>query len=154
MTTEDSTSKFLELEESASRLLDELERLRQETSNYEQASSSLESIGHDVRGLVTSLGSAAEQLQVLVAGLRDIGMPELLDKVASLEGRLIEATNGIKETQRASTQSVEALRTEMLSELAQATENSNQLLDSLIEYHSRGVLGKLFGKPRPTIKGQ
>ena len=154
MTTEDSASKFLDLENSASRLVDELEKLRQETINYDQASNSLESIGKEVEGLATSLQSAAEQLQVLVSGLREISMPELLDKIASIDGKLADATDEIKENQNASSQTIEVLRGEMLSEIARSAEKSNQLLNSLVEFHSSGIFGKLFGKPRSTTTGQ
>ena len=91
MMTEDSAARFLELENSASRLLDELEKLRQETSNYEQASTSLETVEQNIRGLATSLGSVTEELQSLVTGLRDVGMPELLDRMNAMEAQLIEA---------------------------------------------------------------
>lgn len=150
MATENSAEKFLELENSASRLLKELEELRQESKNYEQASTNLEAAGQDVRELAKSLESAAEQLQSLVAGLRDIGMPELLDKIAGLESRFTEATREIKEVQDASSQSLAGLQ----EEIGKVDERSTVRLDALIEYHSKGVLGKIFGKPRRSGTGQ
>ena len=89
MTTEDSAARFLELENSASRLLDDLEQLRRETSNYEHTSTSLESLEQTVHGLANSLRLLTEELQSLVTGLRDVGMPELLDRMNAMEAQLV-----------------------------------------------------------------
>ena len=122
MTGEDSAARFLELEDRASKLLGELERLREETAHYSQASATLESAEHGIRELAASLESAATQLQGLVSGLREIGMPVLLDKIAALEAQ------------------ADAARKE--------AEEAGQRLDALLDYHSKGPLGRLFGKPR------
>ena len=115
MTSGDTSAKFLELENSASKLLDELERLRSESAHYSQAATTLESAENQMRELSTSLQSVATELQALLVGLRDIGMPVMLDKVTALEDE---------------------------------AENTRQGVDALLEYHSRGPLGRLFGKVR------
>lgn len=169
MTTEDSAARFLELENSASRLLDELEQLRRETSNYEQASTSLESVEQNVRGLATSLGSVTEQLHSLVTGLRDVGMPELLDRMNAMEAQLVEARResaeelgsrmdalmhqvaDTQESLNAANEFAQSLETRVdhsAKETQRAQVDLAQQLSALLEYHSRGFFGKLIGKPR------
>lgn len=125
MTNDDSAAKFLELENRASRLLDELQHLRTEANHYTQASISLESADRSIQVLASSLESAVDQFQSLISGLQDIGMPALLDRIGALESQL-EA--GKKDTTEAHSKSI-------------------WHLEALLDYQSRGMLGKLFGKP-------
>ena len=150
MTTEDNNTKFLELEGSASRLLDELEQLRQETRRYDEASTRLESVEDNVNGLTTSLTNIAEQLRNLISGLQEIGLPALLDKISNLESELSDAKKEIQlvnENSSASITAVEDMRANIEDQITEIRASSIRRLDALIEFHSKGFLGKLFGKP-------
>ena len=133
MVNQDGVAKFLELENRASQLLDELERLRDETKHYGQASDSLDSAQAGLTALTSSVLSVTEQLQSLVTGLRNVGMPQLLERMNAIEGQLAE---------------VRAMFDESTKDTRQALVEVGQQLNSLLEYHSKGFFGKLFGKRR------
>ena len=150
MTTEDNNAKFLELEGSASRLLDELEQLRQETRRYDEASKRLESVEDNVNGLTTSLTNIAEQLRNLISGLQEIGLPALLDKISNLESELSDAKKEIQLVNATSSESISAvedMRANIEDQITEIRASSIRRLDALIEFHSKSFLGKLFGKP-------
>ena len=133
MVNQDGAAKFLELENSASQLLDELDRLREEMKHYGQASASLDAAQAGLTGLTSAVAVAAEQLQSLVTGLRDVGMPELLDRMNAIEDQLSEARSRLDESTK-----------DAQKDFAEVGKH----LTSLIEFHSKGFWGKLFGKPR------
>jgi len=171
MTTPDGAERFLQLENSASELLEELEQLNQESRRYSEAATSLESVESSVKGLTESLTSISQQLEGIIAGLRDIGLPAVLDKTTSLEAEIASARTELQSVQKSSSKQESELasaRIEIKSIQHSSTEIATALedlglnlrdkldegqssfisrLDSLIRFHSGSVFSKLFGKP-------
>lgn len=150
MTTGNNAAKFLELEDSASRLLDELEQLKTEWRRYDGASASLESVEDKVSGLTTSLEGVSGQLQSLIAGLQEIGLPALLDKLSSLESELADTKKEILVVQKANSESatvLEDMKANIGDQIEAVRASSNERLDALLEFHSKSIFGKLLGKP-------
>lgn len=74
----DGTDLFLQAEEQANRLVDELTRLKEETESYTTSRRALDAAAGGVSELATRMADVAGQLGALGETLRSIGTPELL----------------------------------------------------------------------------
>jgi len=175
MTTPDGAERFLQLENSATELLEELEQLNQGTRHYNEAAASMESVESSVKGLTDALTSVSKQLEGVIVGLRDVGLPAVLDRTQSLESELASANIELQSVRRSVQESSSKLEAELtgtrteIRSLQQSCseimtsledlglnlgekleENQSSLisrLDSIIRFHSGSIFGKLFGKP-------
>jgi hypothetical protein len=85
MTTNERVQQFLQAEEEASRLVEELARLKEEIQHYSDASHGLdEAVGH-VGSLIGEVTKATGAVGNVIKTLREIGTPELLDRLDTLE---------------------------------------------------------------------
>ena len=83
MTTEDRVNKFLQAEEQANRLIDELETLRRESDSYRSAADRLDKAGDEVAHLTQRLD--------------EIGMPALLEAQQAVLARIDEVKTRAEE---------------------------------------------------------
>jgi chromosome segregation ATPase len=126
MTNNDPRTRFLELEQEASDAVQQLERLRQETQHYDEASRQLAGTAEEVRGLINSLQGVAGVLKDLVSGLQEAGVPVILERIEALESQLAEVRR----------------------ESHDGRIGTDNRLDAIMEYLSKGFLGRMFGKPK------
>jgi|YNPNPStandDraft_1061719.scaffolds.fasta_scaffold36660_2 archaellum component FlaC len=126
--------QFLRVEEEANRLLDALERLREETQSYRASRELLEAAAQAVEGLASSIADASRQIISLRETLQSISTSDLLraqeaiaDQVNSLRTDLDQVHRSITEaldqsvssTSERTAQQIDSLR-EMLEITAQA----------------------------------
>lgn len=78
MTTDDPRERFLELESQANQLVEKLERLRSEADGYQTASGHLEAVSQRIQTLLDAMLEASQGITETIAGLKEIGTPELL----------------------------------------------------------------------------
>jgi len=97
-----SVETFLEAEEAANRVVEELSKLKTETESYRTARSALDKAGTDMARLAGNLADAAQRLDAVIQTLRNIGTPELLraqeaalSEVMALRTELAEAHSAI-----------------------------------------------------------
>jgi len=83
-----SVTRFLEIEEEATRLVEELTRLRQETESYASAKNAIGTAGEQVASAAGALQRTAESSVAVVQSLREIGTPELLTNQQAMEARI------------------------------------------------------------------
>jgi|ERR687892_730539 uncharacterized coiled-coil DUF342 family protein len=125
MTNGDPRTRFLELEQQASEAVQQLDRLRQERQHYDEASRQLGETAEEIKNLLNPLQSVAGELKSLISGLQEAGVPVILERIETLEAQL-------GEVQR---------------EARDARNGINNRLDIVLEYLSRGLFRRMFGKP-------
>jgi hypothetical protein len=81
----DPKVRFLEAEEQAGRLLEQLQKLKSSMDDHEDAATSLREGSGAVRALAAETAEAARAVSALVTQLGDIGTPEILESIN--EGR-------------------------------------------------------------------
>ena len=91
MATDERVQQFLQAEEEASRLVEELTRLKQEIQHYSAASHSLDEAGARIGSLVDEVSKATTGVGDVIKTLREIGTPELLDRLSAIE-ELVETS--------------------------------------------------------------
>jgi hypothetical protein len=91
-----ATAGFLKAEEVATRLVEELQRLDEESKRYSGAAGTLEQVGEQLRSLADSVHKSGEVTSELVTAMRGVGAPDIIDRLKSVEaaqkkcGELIE----------------------------------------------------------------
>ena len=90
------TSRFLQAEEEANLLVDHLTDLKKEVENYSSAREGLEKTTAHVIETLDKLSELAGKIGDVTLTLKDIGTPQILNQIASLE----EKVEGISEYQR------------------------------------------------------
>jgi hypothetical protein len=96
MATDERVAKFLQAEDEASRLVDELSRLRKETEAYSAAGRALEEAVHQLGTLVKEVSGAAGGVKEVATTLREIGTPALLRAQEALGGQISSAQKDIR----------------------------------------------------------
>ena len=95
MTTDEHVQRFLDAEEQASQLAEELSKLRDATENYSTAGKALD----DAAALLSSTSAAlleiAEGVRETASTLREIGTPELLSAQQTLEAEVAGSRSDI-----------------------------------------------------------
>lgn len=84
----DSAESFLEAEEQANRLVEELVRLKQEVESYAVARQTLDGAAQRVKGLLDPMTEAASRMRDVVSALERIGTPQILQAQQELLARL------------------------------------------------------------------
>lgn len=99
MTTDEHIQQFLDAEDQASRLVDELSKLREATGNYTAAGQALDDAAGHLGSTSASLIKIAEGVRDTTSTLREIGMPEILaaqDSTKSEISSLRQELGGLK----------------------------------------------------------
>jgi methyl-accepting chemotaxis protein len=139
--------QFLETEQAANALLDELECLKTETQNYSTASRTLDAAGQSLNGLVNETTDLAEGVRDVVLALREIGTPNLLEGLEGLAMRYTEHAEKLQSlnelvrqsadrTSAAST-TVETAIGSLESKLDRHAKATEQLLQGITAGHAR-----------------
>ena len=123
MTTDNPVNKFLDLEEQTTSVLEELEKLQQETRHYSAA-------GEELDKAMNQFSAVSERLVGLIKGIHDvvetlttIGTPELL----AGQKKVHEEVNNLASE-------VQTMRGDILTHLK-----------NIAAYERRGFFAKLFG---------
>lgn len=119
-----SVEAFMEAEEEASRLVEELARLKVETESYRTARGTLEEAGAGVARLAGELADAAQRLDGVIQTLRTIGTPELLRaqqaataEVAALRAALAEARSAMDASVSAQRETLDTTTAQLRSDM-------------------------------------
>ena len=91
---EKETQKFLEAEETATKLVDTLNQLHTEATSYQNAATELELVRQQLTGLIESTKEVVVSSHEVVKTLKKIGVPEVLVRLNRLR-LLIMLTLGI-----------------------------------------------------------
>ena len=117
---------FLQAEENAHRLVEELTRLKSEADSYKGARKALDQAADGVSTLVGSLGDIAGRLGVVVETLGSIGTPELLRGHEAIIGELTALRQNVSATQQSIMEAV-TQNASRLSALHEALDRTQQL---------------------------
>jgi DNA repair ATPase RecN len=85
----DNKEQFLTAEEQANRLVEQLQTLKEEVKNYEEARLSLEGIQQLLSGLVPEIAHSAEETRQVIRELGKIGTPEILMKIQEIQETIV-----------------------------------------------------------------
>ena len=103
MVNDSGAQKFLDIESAAANLVAALEALKIEIDHYSHASASLDEARSTIGPAADKYSTVAVELEALVASLREIGMPALVDSVsglqAAVETQLAEVHRSLAEAQ-------------------------------------------------------
>ena len=91
-----STEKFLNLEEKASQIVDELNALRNETGTYASASNNLETATSNINQLASSVQKSASELSELSKSIRETGFTEVINGIAKVEKQISDSHHKTK----------------------------------------------------------
>ena len=85
----DYREQFLTAEEQANRLVEQLQALKAEVKNYEEARLSLEGIQQLLSGLVPEIAQSAEETRKVITELGNIGTPEILARIREIQEQVV-----------------------------------------------------------------
>ena len=152
MTTENPASKFLNLERQAELVLEELEKLRGETSNYSTAATGLETAINHISTVSDHLNELNGKIMDVIETLRNIGTPELLANSKAVQDEVRRLKTEIKglheESNSVLTSNVDVLRKEikgLVGEVQSLKEQSSAQFKDIADYQNKGILKRLFG---------
>ena len=128
MTLEDPISRFLDLEKQTTLVLEELEKLQQETRHYSAAGEGLDNAVNQFTTVSKKLIDLTQGLHEMIETLKSIGTPELLAN-----------SQKVQEEVKHLTYEVQTLREETVAQLKKIS-----------DYERRGFFAKLFGS-RPAF---
>lgn len=123
MTSDNVVSRFLEIEQQTTALLDELVKLRDETNHYSTASAAMDTAMRQFATVTESLTKLSGRLGEVVETLRSIGTPELIADLRAVQDEVKELRNELH-----------SFRTESTSQMKM-----------IADYERRGFFAKLFG---------
>ena len=84
---EEEAKKFLDAEETANNILESLKKLRAESAHYQTAKDDLETVRQQLVNLINSTEKVAKGSHEVVQILKEIGGPEILDRIVKLENK-------------------------------------------------------------------
>ena len=127
----DNATRFLEIEEAAAALVQQLQALESNVKSYNQVGNDLGKASQGLSEATSQYVGVAEQISALAEAMSSVGMPQLLDAVQ-------EATNAVQSSHaQASAASMELLdairqaQDAVQSSQAQASAASKELLDAV-----------------------
>ena len=77
----DYREKFLEAEQQALSLVDQLKSLKKEASDYKTASGSLQKTQEKIEALIRDLSSVIEEERNLVKAIKEIGTDKIIEEI-------------------------------------------------------------------------
>jgi len=90
LTTNDPHERFLELEEQANQLVDSLAKLRAEAESYQTATGHLGEVSGQIQITLEGIQAATIAITETAQKLNEIGTPEILSRLSSVETKLQE----------------------------------------------------------------
>jgi len=84
---EEEAKKFLDAEETANNILESLKKLQAEAAHYQTAKDDLEVVRQQLVNLINSTEKVVNGSHKVVQILKEIGGPEILDKIDKLENK-------------------------------------------------------------------
>lgn len=87
---EQDVQKFLKAEETAEKLVETLRELHAEATSYQAATKELSAVRERLLGLIASTENVVNDSHQVVELLKEIGGPEILDRLTKLENKSIE----------------------------------------------------------------
>ena len=124
----ENVDTFLQVEEYAHRLAEELTRLKSETDSYKAARTTLDQAAVGVTTLASSLGEISGRLALVVETLRTIGTPELLRRQEVVTGELVSLRQDLSATERSVMEAVAkpVVQLRALNEALDVAQQANQ----------------------------
>lgn len=101
---------LLHAEMAADKLLEDLEKLRQQVGGYGRARAELEAVRADAQRLLTEVAALVGRAREVISTMSVIGTPELLSRVESAKAASQSAANTAQSAREAAERAVEALR--------------------------------------------
>lgn len=120
---------FLQTEENAHRLVEELTKLKSEADSYRSARKALDQTADGVSTLVRTLGEIAGRLSIVVETLGAIGTPELLRGHETIIGELTALHQNVSATQKSIMDAV-TKNASRLSALHETLDRTQQLFQA------------------------
>lgn len=90
---EKAAEKFLKEEEIASKLAESLQQLYNEANSYHTAKEELESVRKKLLNLIEGTEKAINGSYEIIKNMKEIGTPEILNRIAKIEIKLLEGFN-------------------------------------------------------------
>lgn len=87
---EKEAEKFLQAEETAVKLVETLKQLHTEATSYQTATKELDAVRQRLLNLIESTERVANGSQEVIKILKEIGGPEILNRLAQVENELTE----------------------------------------------------------------
>lgn len=87
---EKEAEKFLQAEETAVKLVETLKQLHTEATSYQTATKELDTVRQRLLNLIESTERIASGSHEVIKILKEIGGPEILNRLAKLENKLTE----------------------------------------------------------------
>ena len=87
---EKEAAKFLQAEETAVKLVETLKQLHTEATSYQTATKELDTVRQRLLNLIESTERIASGSHEVIRILKEIGGPEILNRLAKLENKSIE----------------------------------------------------------------
>lgn len=96
MTSDNRTERFLQLEQAASDIVDELTQLKEEAMHYSESARSLDEVVQTIRRLSDGLGTASSELSSLSRSIREEGFSTIVDSLERIHSSLDRRYNTTK----------------------------------------------------------
>lgn len=90
---EKAAEKFLKAEEIATKLAESLQQLYNEANSYHTAKEELESVRKKLLNLIEGTEKAINGSYEIIKTMKEIGTPEILNRIAKIEIKLLEGFN-------------------------------------------------------------
>lgn len=90
---EKAAEKFLKAEEIASKLAESLQQLYNEANSYHTAKEELESVRKKLLNLIEGTEKAINGSYEIIKTMKEIGTPEILNRIAKIEIKLLKGFN-------------------------------------------------------------
>jgi len=152
LTTENPANKFLDLERQAALVLEELEKLRHETSSYSAAAMGLETALNHLSSLSGRLKDLTDRSKDIIETLGTIGTPELLATSQAVQDEVKSLKMEIQNLREESNSNAATLSNEIkgiVTEIQSLREQTSSQLKNISDYQRRGILARLVGgKPQ------
>lgn len=134
----------MELESQANELVEKLEQLRNEAENYQTASGHLEAVSARIQTVLERMLVASQGINETIAGLKQIGTPEILAAQQSVTAALEGVGNSIETSSSELRLVVEATTSSLVSELDARLSNVEQQIEKLDEHTLRPLWLRLL----------
>jgi len=87
---DEEVKKFLEAVEISEKLLEDLKKLHTAATSYQTAREELNLVREKIINLIESVNKLVNDSHEIIKILKEIGMPEVMDKLKKMEERLLE----------------------------------------------------------------
>lgn len=126
---EKETQKFLEAEETAAKLVETLKQLYSESTSYQMATKELDVVRQQLLNLIESTEKVVSNSHEIVRILKEIGGPEILNRLTKIEDKLSEEVAKVVNTNLEIDRILKESKSEILTRLTKVEDKSTEQFD-------------------------